>query len=557
MTGRGNLVKVRAARLVLNSRAVERAVPWLAALAVAAPVLLGRYPPMVDLPCHEEIVAAERYFGDASRYPAGLLTWNLGYTNQLFYLLAGGLALLLPVSAACKALVAASVAGVPLAAAHLANYLGKSRWVAVAVAPLGLGFFFYWGLVGNLLSLGLLIASLPLLDRFVRKPSATGVLAATLTLLVLYYAHDSALAIACIAIVVLSLGRPLVPAATAWRVTPLVIGVAVAGVEEVYAMGHMGANLRSLPLFIDLAPWQKMDQVPQALLGYHGATTTRPAFLFVAASMAVLGAGRVVRGRAPVTGIRAWLDAHRFELLGVSLVVAYFEVPFCFSGSMWLHARFLSPGVAVLLIALAPRLPSRLPMPARAASVLAVAATLALVGRETVATGAIYSDLDPLLARIAPGSAVAPLDMVGGRPLGLVFTVACAAARASTERGGRMAASFTQSTPIPSVIIAPEHRWENSFSRMAGDTLLLEPAFDLRRFQYVLAWAFQDQQDDVMRALVPEARLVARSGGWLLFESTLAVESLVSVEPTPGREESVRERLDALARARHEFVRKP
>ena len=33
-------------------------------------------------------LAAMRHFGDASRYPPGLLAWNLGHPNQLFHLLA-------------------------------------------------------------------------------------------------------------------------------------------------------------------------------------------------------------------------------------------------------------------------------------------------------------------------------------------------------------------------------------------------------------------------------------------------------------------------------------
>jgi hypothetical protein len=473
--------------------------------------------------------------------------------------MACGLAFLLPVATACKVLVAVSVAAVPLAAAHLADHLGRSRWVAVAVAPLGLGFFFYWGLVGNLLSLGLLIASLPFLDRFASNPTWPRAVVATLTLLVLYEAHDSALVIACMAVVVLSLARPLIPVPTALRLTPVAIGGIVASVAYADAMRHMASNLRALPLFIDLAEWQKVDQLPQALLGSHGTTTTRHAFFLVVVSLTVLGARRVMRAGARVraAGIRAWLDRYRFELLGVLLVVAYFEVPFGFAGAMWLHSRFLTPGVAVLLVALAPRLPSRLPIASKAASVFAVAAVVAIVGRETVATSVIYSDLDPILARIAPGSAVAPLDVVGAPLRGLVFTVAGAAARASAERGGRMAGSLMQASPIPPVIIAPDHRWENSYSRMLGDSLSLEPGFDLHRFRYVLAWTLQGQEEDVTRALVPEARLLARSGGWLLFESTLTLESLVSAEPSSDHEESVRTRLDALAQARRESARKP
>jgi hypothetical protein len=551
---------VRAASLLPTEHAVERVVPWLAALALGLPVLVGRYPPMIDLPCHEEIVAAMRHFGDAARYPRGLMMWNLGHPNQLFYLLAWALASVLPVSTACKLVVAGSVAAVPLAAGRLADHLGASRWTALVVAPLGLGFFFYFGFVGNLLALGLLIGSMPLLDRFATNPTARSAGVATLTLLVLYEAHDSAVVIGGVAIVVLSLGLPLRWPATAWLATPLVIGGCVAGVEQVYAMGHLGSNLRSLPRVIDLATWQKLDQVPQALLGLHGSTTTRPAFCLVAVLVAGLAVQRVLQRRTAsylAATVREWVHAHRFEVLGTILIALYFEVPFAFAGAMWLHARFLTPGVALLAVALAPRRPFPMPFALRAGSVLAVVAILALVRPEMAATGAVYSDLDAILGRLAPGSAIATLDVAGGPRRWLVFTVAGAAARAASERGGRMAASFTEGSPIPPVIIAPDHRWEDSLSRMASDSLSLEPAFDLRRYRYVLAWTVPDQEQDVVNALLPEARLLARSGGWLLFESTFAVESVLAREPTSDGEQSVRARLEALARARTENARKP
>ncbi len=529
--------------------AVDRAVPWIAALVVAAPVVIGRYPPMIDLPCHEEVVAAMRHFGDAARYPPGLLTWNLGYPNQLFYILAWALALVMPVAVACKMVVAASVAAVPLAAGRLADHLRASRWIAILVAPLGLGFFFYFGFVGNLLSLGMLIASMPVFDRLANSPTPKRAVAATLALLLLYTAHDSAIVIGSVAIVVLSIGRPVVPSAAAWRATPLVIGACLVIGQVAHAMRHLGPNLRALPRFIDLATWQKFDQLPEALLGLHGSTTTRPAFFLVVAVVALLAIHRMRAIAFPTreAGVRDWLDAHRFEVLGCVLIGFYFVVPFAFSGAMWLHARFLTPGVVLLAIALAPRQPLRMPIAARVGSVVAVLAVLALVKPEIVATGAVYSDLDPLLERIAPGSAIAPVDLSGGVRRWLVFSVAGAASRASAERGGRMAASFIQTSPIPAVIVAPEHRWEDSMSRMALDSLFFEPAFDLRRFRYVLAWTASANVDDVTRALLPEARLIARSGGWLLFESTLPLESLLSAEPTSGGAESLRARLDAIA----------
>ena len=66
-------------------------------------------------------------------------------------------------------------------------------------------------------------------------------------------------------------------------------------------------------------------------------------------------------------------------------------------------------------------------------------------------------------------SAVAQVDLVGGPLRNLVFSVDGAAVRASSERGGRMAVSFEQTSPIPPVIIAKTHRWESALQRISHD----------------------------------------------------------------------------------------
>jgi hypothetical protein len=525
--------------------AQERIGPWLAAVAVALPVLAYRYPPMFDLPNHEEIVSAMRHFADTSRYPPGLLVWNLGHPNQLFYLAAWAVSLVAPVDTACKLVIAASVGAVPLAAGRLADHVGATRWAAVATAPLGLGFAFYFGFVGNLLAYGILLAALPLLDTFARAPTGRRAVVATAVLFALFAAHESALLAGCLALVVLSASRPFTLRTASYRVAPLLASALLIGFEQVRAVRAMGPTLRDLPPIIDLALWQKLDGAPQALFGLYGATATRGPFVLVAASVLLLAVDRI-RLRAPWvrTPLRERVDAHRFELLGILLLVAYFEVPFSVQGAMWLHARFLAPGVAVLAVALAPRRGAGSPsIVTRLVPLASIVAVLGMIRPACEATSAVYCDLDPLLAKIEPGSAVAHVDLVGGPLKNIVLSVGAATARASAERGGRVAVSFVQTSPIPPVIIAPTHRWDGAMRRIAGDGTGLRPAFDFQRFRYALAFGPVGELDRLTRAMAPEARPLGRSGSWALFESTLPRTSILAPEPPDDDSASIGARL--------------
>ena len=106
-----------------------------------------------------------------------------------------------------------------------------------------------------------------------------------------------------------------------------------------------------------------------------------------------------------------------------------------------------------------------------------------------------------------------------------------------------MATSFVQTSPIPAVVVATEHRWEDPMLRLLRDPLSFEPARDLRRFRYLLAWTPAGQGPALTAALTPEARLVGRSGAWMLFESTVTVEPVVSSYEPPSEGETLRQRL--------------
>ena len=144
---------------------LAQSAPLIAGIALAAPTLLARYPPMNDLPLHEGVVGVLRHFGDESYFPRGLYTLNPGHPNQLFHAAAWLFSLVVPTGLACRLVIALAQVAIMWTAARFADHLGRSRWGALLVAPLALGFTYYWGLVANLVGYGLLLYTLPILDE--------------------------------------------------------------------------------------------------------------------------------------------------------------------------------------------------------------------------------------------------------------------------------------------------------------------------------------------------------------------------------------------------------
>src|SRR5271170_5065243 len=155
-------------------RRAEEWAPGVVGAMLALPVLIARFPPMDDLPLHEASIGILRHWGDGRFSPPSLYMLNLGHANQLFSLMVLGLSYAMPIVWASKVVVAALIFALPLAAAHFAKYVGSSPWTALLVAPLGLGWLFFWGLVQNLLGIIVLFWTLPTIDRFAARPTARG-----------------------------------------------------------------------------------------------------------------------------------------------------------------------------------------------------------------------------------------------------------------------------------------------------------------------------------------------------------------------------------------------
>src|SRR5512140_2173585 len=199
---------------------LERWAPLVAGVLFAIPVLAARYPPMTDLALHEAVVAVLRHMNDPKYFSPGLYQYNLGHPNQLFYFVAWPLSYVVGTTWAMKLVVAGTQVGLFLAAARLARYFGTPRWTALLVGVLGLGWFFYWGLLANLLGLGVFLAILPNLDRFVAAPTWRGARSAFGLLLLLYGAHESLMVCAAFMVGLFALGHPLRERAFLVRLAP-------------------------------------------------------------------------------------------------------------------------------------------------------------------------------------------------------------------------------------------------------------------------------------------------------------------------------------------------
>jgi hypothetical protein len=247
----------------------EAYAPLIAGIVFALPTLLSSYPPMTDLPLHECVVAVLRHWGDAKYFPPDLYLLNFGHPNQLFYFLALPFAYPFGTTWAMKIVVAGTQLGFFLAAAHFAKYMGTPRWTALLVGPLGLGWMYYWGLIANLVGLALFLAVLPTLDAFVLRPTVRAGLASFAGLLLLYFAHETAMLSACFMMGLFALGHGVITRGFLARLGPP-LGAAAVGISHfIWAQKMRPPANAAIPIL--LHPWlHKWEIIPGVLFaGYE------------------------------------------------------------------------------------------------------------------------------------------------------------------------------------------------------------------------------------------------------------------------------------------------
>jgi hypothetical protein len=541
-------------------RSVELAAPWVVGLLLAVPVLVAFYPPMTDLPYHEAAVGILRHFGDSSRFPPGLYERNLGEPNQLFHMVAWALSYVVSTRWAVKLLVAATVVAVPVCGGHFARHVGATPLASLVVAPMAVGWLFAWGLVTNLVGLAVFLAVAPQLDRFAAQPTRRGMFATAGALLLLYSAHEAMLLVYAGAALALATLHPWSVQKTTMRLVPFTLGVAIAVGQARWQVRFMTPAVRGMPRI-----WEpirhKLERIPYIILPASETPVLASMFglcLLVIGSFFWLrarqrGAGpRLIRLEAhALPPARAWAMAYRWELFVVACFAAYLAFPLTLNGATLVYQRWFPPAFAVLAIVAAPRdLWTRAARVTRIAVMTLPIATLLVAWPSFADSNREYQALEPILAQIKPGSAVADVDLGPGDP-SRTYSLGPAAGRILATLGGRLAFAFTDSSVSP-VVIPRRYQWGEPLIRIGFDSWGLRPAHDLHLFRYVLMRTTDPRLAWMgVLALAPEARLIAQSGEWMLFESRFPTVPLLShnfwlMGPPP---ENLRDRIRAVIAA--------
>lgn len=335
---------------------------WACVLC-AVPILLAKYPPMVDMPQHAAQIAAIRHLlaGDDWRF-AGFfeLQW---FTPYLFgYLLVLLLSYLAGVPLALKLVLAAAVVLFPIAGSRLISATGGDRAWRWLLLPLPFGFAYQWGFLNFLVAAPLGLLFLSLLTSLRGRSDFTACVRIALMLHLLFAAHILTAAFFCIAGILMLL--------TPWN-----------GVREWLR--------RCLPVFTILPVavvwlWLNLQHAPPAeaqiiwRVGLHRVTDFLPALVSSPASLAgqLLGllflAVPFLTGARPKRSIAAWapfalyvawmlafphylggtfFTYERFGLVGIPLYLVAFER----RRTQLLapeHSRSLVPGLAAIFLAL-------------------------------------------------------------------------------------------------------------------------------------------------------------------------------------------------------------
>jgi hypothetical protein len=499
---------------------MERHAPLAAGLALALPVILARYPPMGDLPLHEAIVGVLRHYGDPKYFPEGLYQLNLGEPNQLFYVPAYLVSWVASTATAVKIVVAMAVLSIPLCAARFADYVGVTRWAAVVVSALGLGWMFFWGLVANMIGLAALMYVLPTFDRYLATPTKKGLWASLGGMVLLYLSHEAMMVAACAVFALITVLLPLRPKDVAMRAIPPAFAVLL-GVAQVIYQAPLVPTVAHGRAVTYHSMAHKIAIIPGALFAGYEVWVRNTMFAVAMVIVVALGVERWrSRSKEPL-GLRERLYRLRFPLVATGLMIAYFAAPLTANAATLIYHRFLPPAFVIFVISLsAPREGPHVRVVPRLSAAAVPLASLLTAWPSFADANVVTQDLDHVMSFMEYREATCVVEL-GPVPQYRLFHPETMAARIVAERGGRYIYDYTTSSISPA-ILARKHLWYDTITRLSAESDQFRPKHDFRRFRYMLLHT-TNREWGIAAGLVmkKEAHLVAYQGEWFLYESDL------------------------------------
>jgi hypothetical protein len=161
----------------------------IASLLATIPVWLACYPPMADLPQHAAQVATLRNLHDPNFRFAELFEINWFTPYLVGYMAVYALAPLFGIVAACKIVVSAALAGIPLSTSLLLRENGTERYWALLTIPAMYGFTYEWGFLNFLVAAPVGLVFLAFVMRYVRKPNGVNLIWLGLFSILLFFCH--------------------------------------------------------------------------------------------------------------------------------------------------------------------------------------------------------------------------------------------------------------------------------------------------------------------------------------------------------------------------------
>jgi hypothetical protein len=484
---------------------------------------------MADLPLHEAVVGVMRHFGDKSYFPDGLYQWNLGHPNQLWYYAAYALSWIVSTATACKIVVAAIIVAIPLGAARLADYLGVTRWTALLVAPLGLGWLFFWGLLANMLGLAAFLAVLPTVDAYLKRPDRGGLLKASGAMLLLYFCHEAMLVVACVVIAVTTLLLPWRLWMMVKRVLPAAFGFVMALAQVIYQRKFLTVVQTSIDV-VFVSPLYKVKAVPGVLFAGYEELIRDLMFVLMLIPVALFAIERWRSRSRERLPLRERLYQGRFVLIALGLFVCYLALPLTTNGATLVYHRFLPPAYSIAVIQFgAPRASVHARALPRLFAALLPVGSLLIAWPTFVDVTRTYDDLESLLANVKTGQsiAVAELGPVGSHRLWHPQTLE---GHVVAVRGGRALVDFTHSSISP-VILNRRYVWEDTLVRLRYASNEFRPKHDFLRFHYLLVHTLNpDWGLATTVVLDKESKFLGHRGEWYLFESKLDAIGLLDAD---------------------------